>query len=325
MRSAIAAWLVLSLPLRALADGPVVEVHFRAPAGCPDEAALHAALVWMLGHPLDVGATEAFYADAEVRAEPNGFSVVIRTSTRGEQGERALHASTCAELAEATTVIIAIAIDPALVIPSTTPPALVAPPEGREPLPDEIPTPEEPDVTVTEVIAPQARPMWAVSLGAVLDTHLIAVPTLGLETELAVTFGRLRASTRLAFHPARRLELDDRPAGGDVLVFTAGVRGCYVFAAGRFELAPCVGVASGLSHAEGYGVTDPTSATAPWLAIDAGARVAVRLHTRLALGLTIDGVLPLLRPTYFLESIGDVYQPRVFTARFALALELRFP
>jgi hypothetical protein len=327
---------------------PSVDVTWIAPAECPDEASLHAAIAWMLGHPLEADVTEPFSASAVVEPISGGYRVLIETRSHSGEGRRALQAATCVELADATAVILALAINPALEMPTSAPPAA----EPPEPVPPEPTSPEPTSPEPTPPPEPPSEPdapsldrsattgaRWALGLGAVLDTNVITVPTFGLESELALTIGNVRASLRIGFHPPhhRTASGGSLAQGGAVMLGTAGLRACRPFRPSRrTSLGPCVGLAAGFSRARGYGVTEPSTALAPWLALDGGARGTVALTPGAARGgggptlaavaaLSVDAVVPLLRSTYFLENIGDVYRPPPISVRIALTLELQFP
>ena len=59
-----------------------------------------------------------------------------------------------------------------------------------------------------------------------------------------------------------------------------------------------------------------------WLAATAGASALLPLTPRLAARLGLELTVPLQRPRFVIDDLGDVHRPGPVTARLALGLEL---
>ena len=92
---------------------------WHAPASCPDEAALRAAIAERLDVPV-----ERVELAAEIEVTANGQGFVARVTTHGEAGEtRELSAASCTELTAAVAVVVArAAADAPAVAPVPPPP-----------------------------------------------------------------------------------------------------------------------------------------------------------------------------------------------------------
>src|SRR5690242_2708151 len=111
-------------------------VSWRAPGACPQQAALLAQTEAFLGHPLNQR-DDRLQLDGIVQSdEERGYVVHLRVATSRGSQERDLAHRDCAELTEAAALIVALAIDPELVIPEkpaaapATPPAPTSPPSA---------------------------------------------------------------------------------------------------------------------------------------------------------------------------------------------------
>jgi hypothetical protein len=98
--TACVALVVRAQPAADVARRPLT---WRAPAGCPDEASVNADVAGLLA-----GSNAPLRANAEVEHVGGSWRVVV--SMNG--GVRRLEATSCRALAEATELIVAMAVDP---------------------------------------------------------------------------------------------------------------------------------------------------------------------------------------------------------------------
>jgi len=89
------------------------QVRWRAEGDCPSEEQVRAEVARLLGGVIP---DEAPAVDARVERAANAWRLRLRV---GEEGERRLEAASCALLAEATALIVALAIDPVRVVETT--------------------------------------------------------------------------------------------------------------------------------------------------------------------------------------------------------------
>jgi hypothetical protein len=112
----VAGFLAISLAaltLRAEVGGASTRLSWTAPAGCPDEAALAAAVEGFLGQTLDEVRAQKIFGQGRVTVDAElGFTAHLRFSGSGGGRTRKLSHSECASLAEASALVIALAIDP---------------------------------------------------------------------------------------------------------------------------------------------------------------------------------------------------------------------
>lgn len=116
----VVAWVIAfaSPPAAGAAEPPSFALSYQAPegAGCPTEDAVRAAVTGELGYdpwdPVDDGASPRI--GVTIRAARGGVRgrVEMRATDGRHLGARELEAPSCAELAGALTLAIAVAIDP---------------------------------------------------------------------------------------------------------------------------------------------------------------------------------------------------------------------
>src|SRR5271154_6099768 len=98
---ACAAWAALVID--AEADEPRMALAWNAPGACPDEASVRASVAQLL-----TGSSATVAGRADVSHAGERWQVVVTMNG----GERRLEADSCRALADATALIVAMAVDP---------------------------------------------------------------------------------------------------------------------------------------------------------------------------------------------------------------------
>jgi len=285
----VAASVLLCGALAAAPARAQLELRWDAPVECPTADDVRAEVTRLLGGsmPPDL----SLRADGEATRSDDGWTMHLRTSMGGEDGEREIAGERCEELGEAAALILALMIDPAAVAETEaaepTPPEPVTettdeePEAGRavselsEPTPPEV-ADEEPTTTreierVVESVRitdratvqessarDEADPPepFAAFLGLSGGADLGSVPTASGMVSLEGGFGipliegRLRATFVFGQRAARG---DDD--GADVTTGTLDARACvHPFEEARWVYG-CLGLALGVSVAEGFGLS----------------------------------------------------------------------
>jgi hypothetical protein len=134
-----------------------------------------------------------------------------------------------------------------------------------------------------------------------------------------------RAELSFGFVFPRRARSTLRPdAGGEIGMWTLGARGCGVPRASIVEFPVCAGLSAGPMHGIAFGVDTRTAATVPFVALDAGAAVAVAPWPFLAFWAGPDLVVPLTRPRFSIDNLGLVHRVAPVAGRLVLGVEVRF-
>lgn len=315
----------------------LLRLSWDAPSGCPSGDSVRAAAV-RNAPPAAV----PLEADAVV-SHRDRWTVTLRTRRPDASGERVLEAASCNALADATAVILALALVPPgqAVTPS---PALVAAnvtanatpePSGQPANPAAAPAPvatkaPEEDRATSSSPANPAKPgpsgPPAIALGAFASTDAMTLPTvaLGGGGSLAWTPGSLRIEASASVFAGQSQTIDASTAGARFSMTSLGAGACYTLLHGALELAPCGGGSMHWVSAEGFGATANYDATSRWAAVDGGLLARAPLTSWLALRARADGLVPLGRPSFEVENEGVVHKPPPFGIRAALGAELNF-
>ncbi|UQA56756.1 hypothetical protein [Polyangium aurulentum] len=279
-------------------------VRLAGAEACPDAGAIRTEVARRLG--TEIGAKgEGRSIEAVVEGKPGAYSARIHIRGCGApEAERTItsEAATCTPIANAATLVIALAIDPEAALrppaeePAPTPPKPApTPPKATPPKPRAAPE-------IAPAPPPEPRVETAVTLRGLATVGLLpkVAPGVAWSAEwrphpiFVVTSG-------LSWLPEQRAD-DPTFAFG----MTAGwVGACAdLLRTTNVSLGPCARILAGAIHAVLY--TDPeVTPTDPgaraWVGLGAGARVAVRVVGPLRVEAGLDLVAPLTRHAFSLR------------------------
>jgi hypothetical protein len=114
-------------------------------------------------------------------------------------------------------------------------------------------------------------------------------------------------------------------AGGRLWVASAAALGCYEPNLGAARLGACLGVELSRLEGRGVGVTHPDRASIYWASATSALMVDVPLGHHLAARAAGFGLLPLARPSVFLDDIGRVHRPAPVGGKVLIGLVAKFP
>ena len=310
-----------------------------------------------LGRPLRPG---ELGLDGVVRVHPTPplyrLTLRLRIGDRGER--RTLGAENCSALADATAVVVALAVESSPPIPTRPRPAdnvdsaddaiteLDAPtttalvPEPPVLPPVEPSTPPAPPVIDPEP-APSApvepRPAPAPPVeppprsrrpGALVRLHggaeFGALP--GVTGAVGLATGLLWRRARLELQGLYLAPRTGQNSLGDVraTLAAAGLHGCARVGRGRLEIPLCAGLELGGMRGS---VDGAGSATRWWLGVVVGAGVALRITRRLGLWTALEMVGSAVKPNFVARDpkpAQSLFKPAPVTGRLLLGVELRF-
>lgn len=310
-------WTSLTGQGRAHAqEAEVLALSWQAPSGCPSAAEVRAEIARLLGGAIGGFAGGRLQARAVV-TQGQVWAVVLETESSGQGGQRSLEAGSCAELANATALIIALMIDPDAVAEHTPPP-----------------TPSPPAPPVARPREGQATQPLQYHAGLIVMGSQGTLPSadVGVGGGLGLSGRRWRADVRASYGLRRdqKASAPLPPGGhGQFNFFSALLAGCFRLGGPDVEWGPCAVGEFGVTSAKGVGVERALPEQVPWWAVGAGGYAVIRLSRRWAVPLHGEALLPLRRSGYvFQDGKGDV-SARVFKAarlgvRVSAGVELRF-
>lgn len=311
--------LALALPRVAAAQGAPV-LAWTAPATCPTgDVVLSRVAALRPGFALD---RSTLRATATVTPAPRGrWRVRVRTAVSDDVGERVLEARTCAQLAEATAVVLALALDAA----PEAPPLAVRPslPESVEQIDDPEAPPRPPPPPPPP---PPVRTRVDLGLDGTVDPVALGGPAVLVGLHAALSRGAFRGELALAPMLPARLDGPRTGTGADLLAASATLRGCAVRARAVVSLGLCATVVGGAVWATAFGFQRNDATAWPWLAAGGGALVRVAIpRTPIAAVVRVEGVAHLTRPRLVLEGGAVVAEVPAWGLLAGLGLEMRLP
>jgi hypothetical protein len=339
-----ASFAAFAWPAVAAAEEPAIStlslIWSTAPS-CPDREAVLLRVRSLLGS--SPATSEPIGAAGVITAVPSGgYSLELETTQLGQTHRRTLAAPTCEELSDAGALIVALAVDPKLVVSESSP--LAAPPE---PSPSQSTASAEPSVTPHPVAPPPPdpappaapprpapqRPRAAAtplelraSVGGLGDAGTLSRPAAGVGLGVGLARETLRLEALGAFLPPVRRVIAEAPErGGNMMLVAGGLRGCVTPIETPFETSGCVGFEAGALFAESFGATaQDGSGRSGWFAGRAGVTNRLALTPVLALALDLEALIPATRPEFLIEPTGVVHQPGVVAVRLAVGVEFTF-
>lgn len=316
-------------------DPAVWAFEWVAPPECPSRAEVIDGVrgyLPALAEPPPSPSRADLRVSVSVAAEGSGWAAIVRMSGREGASERRFSAPLCAELADATALITAVALDPVLVAREIasraepdSPPQIVAPLD--EPPPAKPATPEPIDHTPRIVDDDPGPSPRNVDLGLGVFATGAWGPTTtgygGVAGSFAVFARRWRWQLEGGWSFPRTLALDDGRRGR-VHAWRLGTHGCLVTPVRVIELPTCAGIEAGSVLARGLApTTNSTDASQPWAAVVIGQGLRWPFSSHLALAIDIALPIALVRGRFVIGEQTFVSLTPI-GVRGALGLEARF-
>ncbi len=302
-----------AVEVRALRDGspPLVRLRWEAPAECPDAAAIESGVRRNLpadmtvATPLDVEARVAPTspdAGAPLEATPGASwraTLVITTSTG--IAERVLAGGSCRAVADAATLVISMALSAAAHPPPPPPPPVAPPP----------PPP------------PVSEPFVATS--AMLDRGALPAVTEGAALSVGWRWPRAWLAIEGALYRARSADTAvDATVGARFGFASLSARACRSWARGAWSLSPCLDAGFTRTTGDGLGMINVAHAETTAVALGGGLWLHWAVFRHIVPFFRLGTEVPLLRPRFSVEDVGEVFRAAPVLLRGGLGLELRF-
>lgn len=334
-------------------------LHWNAPPGCPTETDFQRRVAEYLG-PVTSSARAQTVADVVVGVQSTSFHVTVRIDQHGQKRLRVLDTVSCAEALNASSFIVAFAIDPNVVArePRTSPildsTETTSLPVGPDSVcdcqcPESVEASLEPSVETSvntaclssvgassirppNVVAPQTQDLLPKTVSRKRDIRFFVHqatevsfrkfpgPALGLGLGAALEYSQLRL-----FFSA--LTADDNMrassrSGGTFRITEGRMGSCYLFSE-PLSIGPCATLSAGAMTAEGYGVDVPKGFTKLWLSGSVGGMLRYAHGDNAEVGLYANAELPITRPYFSLD--GEfIYRPPAAGFVGGLFIGLRF-
>jgi hypothetical protein len=301
------------LALLAIAElsGPPISLDWRAPEGCPSDAAiLERTRELLRGEPTSRAPIRASATVTQQAAF--AWSLDLETMQDGAGGTRSLEARDCDSLAGATALILALMLRPEA--------APVEPPEPRH---EPRPSPAE---TVERTIESPAH-AWGVDVGVLAEIVEGLLPRRSPSAAITfdLRFESLILRSALAYLPPQSIVLDSETGAGAELsaIRAAAGAGLTVAEIGPASIALFIDLEGGVVLGRAFGISDPKSGRGYWSSLIAGTSGRWLLGSSFALRFEAGAGLPIRRDHFSIDNLGEVHRPSDWSMRLSGGLEWR--
>ena len=271
-----------------------------ADPSCPSAAEVDAAAQRAAGPGPGVDVD----AHATARRVQDHYELHLETrDAAGVVGERDLQGDTCAQVADAAALVLALARSSARSTPVDTEsgPADIAAAESSSP------------------IGIALRPMVGGSVG------VLPGAALGFGLAAAITRGRWRVEAQGEGWIPRTADAPRAGTGGSVDLVGGGLRGCFLPVEGlaaRVDLSVCTGPSVGDEFGHGVGLRTTRTGGGLWAAWMFGLRGGLRLGSRFSLQAAVEAGPRMVAPTFVSDSSGTLFEASAAEGRAWLGLEI---
>jgi hypothetical protein len=286
---------LLSIRAALAEGGRPFELSWQAPPSCPTGREVEREIARLVG---DASRPRSpVRALAEVTHRDDDWRVQIRIQDGDRVSERSFDGATCRAVTKVASLIIALAIEPnAGTQPEPTPPTPRDKPEPPPALPIRAADPAEKSLR------------GFVAAGPVTELRVLPRVGFGFEIGMGMRFPSLSLELRGGALLPQPTDGPESGAGGRFSLITAGLRACARIATGVPEIFGCAAGILDRVHAEGYGVTVPTSATAVLGTAALGPRLDFSLTEALRLSLAAEATHTFSDANFRLDNVGDVFR-----------------
>jgi hypothetical protein len=299
-------------------DGPrALSIDWQGPDDCDRGDAVRAKVTRLLG-----GSQRTLTADVKVlvtvrHEKGSRYVAELETTTAAGGGTKRLEGESCDAIALASSVVIALSLDPNASLDAEPPEQPAPPPQPKKAPPKPRPRPKR--------AAPPRYtfPYLHGSVGVLFE--LLSIPSAFTSAGVGVRHGRFSLELAGGVYQPRDVSRVDRPKVGAELRLSSGeLLGC--FAALPFQLGAievCPGARVEYLSATAFGVSNPDHGGVMLGAGVGALRGRLRATSWLSATLDVAVAVRPFHPTFVLLGVGDVFEIPVVSpfARTGLSVE----
>jgi hypothetical protein len=316
-------WLGAAPNARAASSIERLSLVWDAPSECPDQARVIAQLERLVRR--DGASGPRLRASAHVeKLDDGGWTLRLETVSDTTRDERELLGGSCQALVDALAVMLALQLNPSEPTPDA--PSREAPAEKAAPPPASA----TPGTAVESEAVRSAAPTtenahFQLAMAGSLDATALPRIAIGARVELTWNLRRWYVSAGAGLWLSQQQAIAPGHSGHASFGFrTLSLGGCHATWGQPVRLGPCLAAEVGQLSAESSGVRAPGQVDQPWLAALGGVGFWLPLGESARLTSSLWVVVPLRRPSFVIEGVGAIHQPRPAGGRVALGLAWRF-
>ena len=333
-------WLVGLFSAPALAQVPEqaslpVDLTWQGPEACSGASQTLTQIRQMCRSFGASGTPARVTVSVQVQPQDQGrWAVHVTTISSELTGDRLLVADSCDEARRAVALLVALMINPNAHFTTSEPLVQPAAPKAPDHEAAAQTQREEKPVAATQPptslkgdgIAARTMPRGFVGAHLVADEGTLPAVSVGGRLALGVEGSLWALAARVDAWARQSADFGGLPgAGARFSSYDVELAACgFAVRKGNAALQLCLGPQLHAFHASSYGVSSPGSASKlTW-----GAFGEVALRYRFGRGISLrvglEGLVPLQRPKFVVEDLGQVFQQRSVAERVCLGPELEF-
>ncbi len=296
---------------------PSFSLEWEAPPECPSAAAVERDVAQILS--ASSAPTAALRARGVAsRTSPDKWRADLVLRGVVWEAHRTLEGATCAAVAEAAAVVIALAINPQIEPPAPkVPPPKPMPPSKPTAQPEAVPTPEQGEHFVHR---PPAGPFLGV--GVVSDLGTLPGAAFGAEGWIGWQIAALRFDVGGSYFLSKRGTLPRHSDIGATFQLAAmGQRSCYQWAYESISVGPCLDVGLTWTRAEGFGPIVSYRVSTVGFSLGADMALAWQLSRFLRPYFRLSGALPVARPEFAVQGLETLHRAAIVSVRGVIGIE----
>lgn len=350
IRSAISALIVIAMSCVAQAQPRPIELEWSAPPECPDAIAVEREVVRLLG---DAPPGETTHVRGSIVRDGGGLRLELWTARAGVEGTRTIEGGSCEALVEAGALVIAIAIDPEVML-------RVAPDEADASESDPDASESDASRTIDDAVAsgatdsrvePHTDAITAsTSVGAAPSAssrHTNATESVPIARFIAQAHATLGVGPLPSPSPGGSIAIGARIAmvevwaGAAFLAEQSTTNGSFGLAYGRLrgcvalqldrvlELAPCVAFDAGALWGRGRQIAGARSGTSEWIALTPALDARIWFSDVLGVSISAELAIPILARRFVIDRVGTdpivAFEPSPVAFLGSVGLVVRAP
>ncbi|MDF2692491.1 MAG: hypothetical protein K0S65_874 [Labilithrix sp.] len=303
-----------------------LELSWDAPAGCPDALTVTRRVEQILRGP--PAAPVTVFARAKITGPSEGrYHLVLTLRTADVEETREIDAASCSALAEASAVVVALAIDPSkdgALLPAEETPQPPTPPPAPSPAP---PPPTKPAPSHHHTATPRQSPpstRLAIGAGGAVVSGMLPELGGGLIASGTLRFERFRVGLVGSYWVPQRASFG-RNAGASFEMVEVGAFGGYLVPLGRFALGPSANLEVTHVDVKGFGIRAPRTSSTLWPTVALGARAEAQVASWFGVFARTDLLFPIGAPAFGLATDNAsvrLHDPSLFSVRLSLGIEI---
>ena len=299
------------------AEGPALQLTWRAPEGCPSAAEVEAQVTELLGDRAMPTSRHLVATTTVEKTDRGAWSVRLETNLDGSTGQRVFEGDSCKTVASTTALILAFALDPDAAGRATH--SRSAPPPDPKPAPlPEVASP----IPAKPTEPTRLQPQIALQLAAL--SGILPKPTLALRAIVGLRRRTLGAEIFGQVSDERDKLIDRTTVGGSFRLLSVGARAFWEPLRAAWTMRLSVGCDVEEITASGLGVSKPGNGSATMPAALVGAQLGWPVTRSLAFHIEGDVTARADRARFVLSPAGSVFEVPAVNLSGATGIELSF-